>query len=151
MIPGLRPKHQQLLSSINDTQAELSRAQRQISSGLRVSRASDDPHVIGDLLQTRSDLARISQVTGNLTGVKNEVETADVSLQNAVQFMEQAGVLAVQGANTTMTAGSRATLAQQVDGLLQQMVAISRTQVNGIYIFGGDRPRHHPTRSIPRA
>jgi flagellar hook-associated protein 3 FlgL len=144
MMTGLNPTSEQLLNSINAAQANLNRAQQQVSSGLRVSRASDDPAVIADILQTRSDLAQVTQVSNNLSLVKSEVDTADTGLQNAVQLMEQAGVLALQGTNTTMTAGARATLAQQVAGILQQMVTISRTQVHGIYIFSGDQTSTPP-------
>ena len=144
MITGLTPTNQQLLNSINNSQADLNRAQRQVSSGLRISRASDDPQIVSDLFQVRSDLAQVTQVANNMSAVKGEVDTADAGLQNAVQLMEQAGVLAVQGSNTTMTASTRATLAQQVDGILQQMVTVSRTQVNGAYIFGGDQTSTPP-------
>src|ERR1700688_2807009 len=126
MLTALTPTNQQLLNSINNSQADLNRAQRQVSSGLRISRASDDPQAISDVLQIRSDLAQVTQVANNMSAVKGEVETADAGIQNAVTLMEQAGVLAAQGSNTTMTASTRATLAQQVDGILQQMVTVSR-------------------------
>lgn len=138
MISGLNPSSQQLLNGINNAQADLNRAQQQVSSGLRITRPSDDPQLIGDVLQTRSDLAQVTQVSGNLKSVKSEVDTADGVLQNAVQLMEQAGVYAAQGNNTSLDAGAREILAKQVDGILQQIVTISRTQVNGQYIFSGD-------------
>lgn len=144
MITGLSPTNQQLLNSINMAQAELNRAQEQVSSGVRINRASDDPSIVPDVLQTRSDLAQVTQVANNLSGVKGEVDTADTSLQDAVQLMENAGVLAAEGASTSMTAGSRASLAQQIGGILQQMVTISRTQVQGQYIFGGDQTSTPP-------
>lgn len=144
MITGLTPTNQQLLNSINNSQADLNRAQQQVSSGLRISRASDNPQIVSDLFQMRSDLAHVTQVANNMNSVKGEVDTADAGLQNAVQLMEQAGVLAIQGSSTTMTASTRATLAQQVDGILQQMVTVSRTQVNGTYIFGGDQTSTPP-------
>jgi flagellar hook-associated protein 3 FlgL len=60
-------------------------------------------------------------------------------LQNAVTEVEGAISLATQGATTTATAATRATLAQQVAGIQQALVAISQTQVNGHYIFSGDQ------------
>src|ERR1700738_4014681 len=100
MISGLTPLNQQLLNSINNSQADLNRAQQQVSSGLRISRASDNPQIVSDLFQGGSDLAQVTQVANNMSAVKGEVDTADAGLQNAVQLMEQAGVLAIQGSNT---------------------------------------------------
>ena len=140
----LDPTNKQLLKSINSSQADLNRAQQQVSSGLRISRASDDPQAIAGILQTRSDIAQVTQVANNLSAVKTEVDTADSTIQEAVQLVEQAGTYASQGANTLMTAGARATLASQVDGILQQIVTISRTQVQGHYIFSGDQTSTPP-------
>jgi flagellar hook-associated protein 3 FlgL len=144
MITGLNPTSQQLLNSINNTQADLNRMQAQISSGLRITRASDNPQLITDVLMTRSDLAQVTQVAHNLGAVKTEVDTADAGLQSAVQFMEQAAVLASQGANLNMTAQTRATLAQQVGDILQQVVTVSRTEVQGSFIFSGDQTSTPP-------
>ncbi len=62
-------------------------------------------------------------------------------LQSAVQLLDNAGTLGLQGAGdlTSANASQRATLASQVQGLISQMVAISRTAVDGVYIFSGDQ------------
>src|SRR5258708_6401022 len=134
MITTLDPSRQMLLDSINAAQRDLNRAQNQVSSGLRITRASDDPQTIPDLLAARSDLARVTQVGNNLTAVQSEVQTADGVIQNAVQLLQNAGVLATQGGTGTSTQAQRAILANQVDSILQQIVGISRTQANGEYI-----------------
>jgi len=144
MITGINPTSQQLLNSINYTQADLTNAQNQISSGLRITQASDDPQMITDVIQTRSDLAHATQVANNMGTVKSEVDTADTSLQDAVQLMDQAGALATEGASLSMTADTRATLAQQVSVIQQQIVTISRTEVQGTYIFSGDQTSTPP-------
>src|SRR5579872_5265793 len=135
---------QGLLDSINATQRDLGRAQNQASSGLRITRASDDPGTIPALLATRSDLAQVTGIDHNLTAVQGEVQTADGVVQNAVQLLQNAGVLATQGANSTSTAGERTILATEVDSILQQIITISRTQVNGAYIFSGDETQTPP-------
>ncbi len=144
MISGIDPTSQELLNSINITQQNLSQSQAQISSGVKISQASDDPQVIGDLLTTRADIAQVTQVQSNLTSVQTEVQTADSSVQSAVQLLQQAGVLATQGANSLETTDERNSLATQVNGILQQMVSISATQVNGSYIFSGDQTSSPP-------
>ena len=127
-----------MLNSLEMQQRQLERAQQQVSSGLRITRASDEPQTIGALLETRSDIARVTQIGTNLGAVKNEVDTAESGLETAVQMLEKAGVLATQGTNISVTDSQRATLAEEVSGIIAQLVGVSRTQVNGKYIFSGD-------------
>jgi len=138
MISGLDPATEQFLASVNDLQKRLNDAQNQLSSGLRVSKPSDAPEQVGDIYQTRADLARVNQVDQNLNIVKAQVDSAESSLQSAVQLLDSATTLGAQGATGTATAAQRQTLANQVQDLEAQLVGLSRTQVDGVYIFSGD-------------
>ncbi len=138
MISGLDPINEQFLASINSLQDRLNAAQTHLSSGLRVNKASDAPQQIGDIFQTRADLSHATQIDENLGIVKAQVDAADFALQGAVQILEQAGTIGVQGDGDT-PAGQLTTLANQVQGLISQLVATSRTSVGGVYIFSGDQ------------
>jgi flagellar hook-associated protein 3 FlgL len=138
MISSLDPANQQFLSSLNDLQQRVQTAEIQLSSGLRVNQASDAPQSVGDIFQARADLAHANQVSQNLTNVKAQADAADSALQSAVQVLQQAQVLAAQGASTTTTAAQDKQLASQVQALQSELVSLSRTQVAGIYIFSGD-------------
>jgi flagellar hook-associated protein 3 FlgL len=140
MISGLNPANEQFVTSLNDLQARFNNTQQQLSSGLRVNQASDAPQELGDIFQARSDLSQANQVTQNLTTVKSQVDTADSALQSAAQLLDQAGVLAAQGVGTTVTADQRQALALQVQAIQAQLVGLSRSQVDGVYIFSGDVP-----------
>jgi len=138
MISGLDPANQQFLTSLNDLQQRVQTAEIQLSSGLRVNQASDAPQSVGDIFQARADLAHANQVSQNLTNVKAQADAADSALQSAVLVLQQASVLATQGASSTTTAGQQQQLATQVQALQSELVSLSRTQVAGIYIFSGD-------------
>ncbi|MBZ5610081.1 MAG: hypothetical protein LAP38_17600 [Acidobacteriia bacterium] len=139
MISGLDPANEQFVTSLNDLQTRFNNTQQQLSTGLRVNKASDAPQELSDIFQARADLARVTQVGQNLTTIKSQVDSADSALQNAAQLLDQAGVLAAQGVNTTETADQRQALALQVQTLQSQLVGLSRTQVDGVYIFSGDQ------------
>jgi flagellar hook-associated protein 3 FlgL len=132
------------VNNVDLIQQRLNQATQQLSSGYRIQQASDDPSVLGDLFQTRSDLARVTQVDKNLSLVKAEVTTADGSLQSAIQLLDNVRSLAVQGANTTTSAQQQTALAGQVESVLEQLVGLTHTQVNGIYIFSGDQTASPP-------
>jgi flagellar hook-associated protein 3 FlgL len=138
MINGLDPASEQFLASINSLQDRLNAAQLQLSSGLRVNKASDAPQQVGDIFQARADLSHATQIDQNLGIVKAQVDAADSALQQAVQVLDQAGTIGVQG-NGSTASGQLGTLANQVQGLISQLVSISRTTVDGVYIFSGDR------------
>jgi len=141
MISGLNPANERFLASVDNTQAQLNQAQIELSTGLRVNQASDAPQQIGDIFQTRADLAHATQIDQNLSLVKAQANAADSALQSAVQLLENAATLGLQGGGDPSTANpsQQATLASQVQGLISQLVSISRTSVDGAYIFSGDQ------------
>ncbi len=138
MVTGLNAANEQFLASLNTIQQRLNDAQNHLSSGLRVTKASDAPQQISDIFETRAALTRATQAELNLTLVKSQVDTADSAVQTAVQVLEQASLLGVQGGGQAAS-GQLGTLANQVAGLISQLVAVSRTTVDGVYIFSGDQ------------
>jgi flagellin-like hook-associated protein FlgL len=54
-------------------------------------------------------------------------------------LLQQASTIATEGTGVSQTADTRATLAQSVGALLQQMVSNSQTTVDGYYVFSGDQ------------
>lgn len=55
-----------------------------------------------------------------------------------MQLLDQAATAGLQGAGDIQSP-QYATLANQVQGLIAQMVSLSRTAVDGVYIFSGDQ------------
>ena len=58
--------------------------------------------------------------------------------------MDQVQTLAAEGANTAQTASGNASLAQQVNSLLQQFVGLSATRINNRYVFSGNQDQQIP-------
>lgn len=140
MITSLNPASQQFVASIDNLQSSLSNDQIELSSGLRVNQASDAPQELGDIFQTRADLAQATQIDQNLNIAQAQATAANTSLQSAVQILQNAAVLGTQGADTTTSSTQLPVLANQVQDLESQLVGLSRTQVDGVYIFSGDDP-----------
>ena len=139
MITNLSPQSQYFLANVDRAQERINDASRQVSSGKRVTQASDDPDVISALLQLRTSLQKNTQITTNLGLATSDANIADGALSSATQLMDRAVTLAVQGATATTDASGRQSLAQEVQGILEQMVSISQTQSAGRYVFNGDQ------------
>ena len=139
MISNLDPASELFLANVNRIQQRLADASRQVSSGKKIAQPSDAPDQIDALLQLRADRQRNAQIRSNLGVALTDAQSSDGALTSAIRLMDRAGVLAAQGANSVMDTNGRRSLASEVDSLLEQMIACSRTSVQGRYIFSGDR------------
>jgi flagellar hook-associated protein 3 FlgL len=144
MIPPLDGNTQLYLADLARVSDRMERAQRQVATGKRVSSVSDDPSAITPLLEARSSLQTVQQINMNLGRVKTEVDSATTGLQDAVTIMERVQVLGSQGITDTQTADSRQAIATELGSLLQQLGGISRTNVEGRYLFSGDSDQTPP-------
>jgi flagellar hook-associated protein 3 FlgL len=131
---------QQFLSNLELLQEQMATTQNQISSGTQISKPSDAPNSLGDVLQLESDIGNVTQVTSNLNLVQGQVNSAETALEGATQLLDQAASIAAQGVGTTVSATARATLSQEAQGVLASLVSASQTQFNGNYVFSGDQP-----------
>jgi flagellar hook-associated protein 3 FlgL len=138
MISNITPASQIFLAGVDQIQQRISLANQQVTSGLKISVASDAPDQIGDLLQLRANEAQNTQVQSNLSLELTNAQSADNALGSAIQMMDSVTQIAAEGASSTQTADTRTTLGNQVQSLLAQMVNISQTQVQGRFIFSGD-------------
>ena len=140
MISFLDPGGEVFLANLSRIESANQQTEEQISSGVRINQPEDAPDEVTQLLQLQASLAGNNQVQANLTQAQNSAQTADQAISNALTLANQAESLGAQGSSIT-TADSRQNLGQQVQAILQQMVSISQTAINGRYIFSGDADR----------
>jgi len=144
MISSLDPASQSFLAGLNQIQQTLQTAQTELTTGLQINNVSDAPSEIADLWQLNSQLDQVNQTDTNLGQVQTEVNTAESGLQSAVTLVEQAETYGAEGASDTSTANSRQDLANSLGSILEQLVAIANTTVEGRYIFAGDTDQTTP-------
>ncbi len=144
MIAGIDAYNGSFLASLSDLETRISQVNQQISSGVRVNQASDDPSAVAPILEYQGQIDQLNQVQTNLSSAQTEAQSADGALQTASTILDQLVSIGASGASDTATAATRASLGEQVQGLEQQLVAIANTSVNGRYIFGGDSPDTAP-------
>jgi flagellar hook-associated protein 3 FlgL len=144
MITNLNGRDEQFLRSLNRIQSRIDRATAQVSSGLRVTSASDAPDEIGPLLQSRAELALTEQTKANLSRVKGEVDSAEGALRSVIQLTERARVLGTQGQTGTQTAVTRETIAAELQGIFRQIVGAANSNYDGRYLFAGNNDQTEP-------
>jgi flagellar hook-associated protein 3 FlgL len=137
MISRVNGSIETFLLDLNRIQSRQETAQRQLGSGLRVEKASDDPAAIPGILDILSRMATVKQSQTNLQQLSTELETGDAALQDALKAIESAITLGTK-AGGDLSETERPALIQEVIGIQQQLVTLSRTSVAGRYIFSGD-------------
>lgn len=138
MLRPLHPQDQRFLNDLSRINHRLADAQKQLTTGKRMLQVSDDPDQVSELLNARTQLSSTVQIRTNLGMLKTEVDTAELSIANALRGLERARVLAAQGLTGTQTAETRLTIATELEGIIHQVVGTTRTNVNGRYLFSGD-------------
>ena len=144
MITFLNARQSAFLADLDKIQNRSERAQRQLSTGLRINSLSDHPDQIGVLLQSRAELASTEQTKANLSRTRTEVDSAETAVSNAIKAVERVRVLGSQGLTGTQSASSRSMIAGEVEALFRQLVTISNTAIDGRYIFAGSAHQNPP-------
>lgn len=138
MIRGLDSQAELFLANMKRIEQRQQRVQAELSSGLRVSKPSDAPDRVMNILQLRSEISRATVIGDNLIRATADVDSAEAAVRNAVQLVERARVLAAQGA--TGTAPDRGAMAIEAKQLHEQLVNLTFTASEGRLVFSGDLP-----------
>ncbi len=126
-----------VLDALNTSDQAAQTALQQLTTGRRVNVASDDPAAAALEVNIAGQMDSCDQYLQSISSLQSELQTADSSLNSAVTALQSAISLGVEGANGTLSQQDRATLAQQVSGITQQVLGIANTSYNGHYLFAG--------------
>lgn len=128
---------QVVLNALNVSDQAEQTALEQMTTGRRVNQASDDPAAAASEVNIAYRMDGCDQYLRSISSLQSEMQTADSSLNSAVTALQNAISLGVEGANGTLSQQDRATLAQQVDGITQQILGVANLSYNGHYLFAG--------------
>ncbi|MDN5316901.1 flagellar hook-associated protein FlgL [Thermoanaerobacterium thermosaccharolyticum] len=125
------------MSDYNSNLERLQKDQNMLSTGKKVSKPSDDPVAVANILKIKTEIARNDAYTKNTDDAKSWLSLTDTALGQIGDLLQNARELAVQGSNGTMTQSDMQSIAAQVDQIKQQLIQVGNTQYNGRYIFAG--------------
>ncbi|WP_158907315.1 flagellin [Burkholderia sp. L27(2015)] len=125
-------------NNLANTQNSLTTAITQLSSGLKINSAADDPagQAIASLLQSQINGLTTAQSNANIgISLAQTGESALSQITNNLQTIRQ---LAVESSNGTQSAANRASLNQEAQQAIAQINTIaSTTQFNGTTLLDG--------------
>lgn len=126
-----------ILAALALTQQQEQLALQQVSTGKRVNQPSDDPAAAALYSGNVAMESRIDQYLQSVGSLTTLSQTADSALGQVVTALNQAISLGTQAANGTLNSGDLQTIAQNLQGVLNQVVQLANTAFHGTYIFAG--------------
>lgn len=119
------------------TTSRVARLSTQISSGLRLLSPADDAVAYARAKDLRTILTATEQYQDNIGRVGDRLSVAETALASMENLLNRAKEVALEQANPTYSAAQRGVIAQEAQQLLDQLVVLGNTQVDGQYIFSG--------------
>jgi flagellin-like hook-associated protein FlgL len=133
-----------LLANLRRNQEGLLRLQEQLSSGLRLLRASDDPLGARRVLDLKARTARNEQFMANIDTASARLALADASLDSANEIVNRARDIFLSQVESIATPDSRRLAADEVSRLLDQAIHLANTSHEDRFLFGGSRTGTEP-------
>jgi len=133
------------LLNLNHNQQTLGKLVSQLSSGLRVVTAADDPSGLAIAVNLNDQSAGFDTANLNVQDATNAANVADGALSTITSILQRIRSLAIEAANTITSPTDRTALQDEVTQLLQEVNQISSvTNFNGQALLNGSHAGFQP-------
>jgi flagellar hook-associated protein 3 FlgL len=133
-----------LAGSLNHSSNMLDTLTGELSSGMRIQSLQDDPVAVAQSTLLASQIEQDDTFVQTASGEASLMQVADSTLGDVVTQITQALSLAVEGSNGTQNSSENASVAQQVSGILNQVISLANTSYQGQYLFSGSQGSVQP-------
>lgn len=135
--------------SLKSTRGKLERLQVQNASQKKLLTPSDDPAAHSKIMDIRTTATVHSQFENNATLAKNRMQATDTALGDLYDLFVRAKEIAIsQSSDASASADSRLGVAQEVNGMYQQLQSIANRRIGQYYLFGGFKTLNQPYTSL---
>jgi flagellar hook-associated protein 3 FlgL len=125
------------LRNISARQSALANLQNQLTSGKRVASTSDDPTSAAIAERSLTRISRLAADQRALDAQSNAITLAESTLGEITDNLQAFRELVVSAGNGTQSAAERQSIAYQLSGLRDQILASSNLKdTNGLPLFG---------------
>jgi flagellar hook-associated protein 3 len=118
---------------------DLNKANQVVVTGKRINTLSDDPVGLSQVLKIKSNLSNLNQLQRNIDTGRTWLDAGETALDSVKGLISDAKILSLAMSNDTVSASDRADAAGQIDGILDQILELANSRVNGQYIFSGTK------------
>ena len=130
---------------MGNVQANLSKVQEQMSTGLQIVKPSDAPDKAALVTRMESELSRQTSYQETLKAVNVRLTAQETALKNTSDVLYRIKELATQAANDTLSSADRQSVALELGALREQIMSLGNSQdSNGNYLFSGSKASTPP-------
>ncbi|GAB6180147.1 hypothetical protein JCM14036_14660 [Desulfotomaculum defluvii] len=132
-----------LRNYIQNNLQKAAKYQEQTATGKTINRPSDDPSQISYLMSVNSSLISNEQYSRNIEDGLAYLNQSDSALDTIGKVLQDAKVLALQGANS-LTQEDMNAIAEQIDRQVEALLDLSNSALGGKYLFAGRKNGQPP-------
>lgn len=132
------------LRNLSRNMDQLQKCQNQLSSGLEVSKPSDNPMLVSKVMNLDNTIKENEQYKSSIDAAMDWTNTADGALGSVTDTLQRIRELVVSGANGTLADEDREAIAIEVKQLTGQVADSLNTKFDGRYLFGGQKTTETP-------
>jgi flagellar hook-associated protein 3 FlgL len=126
-----------VLQDLQSSSARLTRTYERMSSGMQITRPSDDPYGTTRAMDLRAELSQIAQAQRNVQDAQGWQRTTDSALQGMTDMVQRARVLLVGAGNDAGGQAAREAAAAEIDQLIRSVKTTANSTYAGVPIFAG--------------
>ncbi len=112
---------------------------KQVTTGQKVNLPSDAPSNAVTILDSRHLIYQVTQYRANLEAASNWMTASESSMTSIKELLTKAKAVAEQMATGTIQSNQHAATATEVQNIINEIITLANTQVEGDYIFSGSR------------
>ena len=137
--------NQRGVDGILNNQVELSKIQKQMSTGKRVVTPADDPVAATQMLNLDKNVRVTEQYQSNIDYARNRLSQTDETLGSAGNLLQRVRELAVRANTDSLSDADRKSIAAEVDSRLDELMGLANTKDgSGEYLFAGSKGNTKP-------
>ena len=125
-------------------QTKYAELQEKLATEKEVNRPSDDPSGMAKILGYRSSRAAISNYQDNVTQGKSWLTVTETKLSSIEDLLVSAKEIAIAQGTATASADTRASAAETLQPLIDEMLSAANSTYGNRYIFGGSKADSEP-------
>jgi flagellar hook-associated protein 3 FlgL len=126
-----------LLQDLRRGETAVAESQREVATGRRINKASDDPAGARAAVVARGEIAGLARHRDAVADATGWADATDAALSTLSDLLHRARELAVQGANGTATTADRARIADEIDQLANAAKDAGNARFGERYLFSG--------------
>lgn len=133
------------IRNISNAYKKLNTLENQLTTGKKINRPSDDPVTAMKGIRYRTEVLETGQyLDRNITEVNSWMDNADSTMNLVTESLQRIRELTLQGANDTYESNQRASIASEIEQIMEHIATLSNSQVNNKYIFNGTDTTNQP-------